>query len=130
MQRDSMYNHLFSALSAIDQKKARRRNIVPARIGYFALLFMCCYGPIYCGLYMIQIQLGKGSEHPPTLQNLIYMTGLPGFRSYLISFITDSLYCILCPVIIILNSASTRGHARRWLKWQWQPLKGVSSDNA
>ena len=61
MQRDSMYNHLFSALSAIDQKKARRRNIVPARIGYFALLFMCCYGPIYCGLYMIQIQLGSNT---------------------------------------------------------------------
>ena len=116
---------MFSALSAIDQKKARRRNIVPARIGYFALLFMCCYGPIYCGLYMIQIQLGISN-------NIIlrYMSGISGFRSYLISFITDSLYCILCPVIIILNSASTRGHARRWLKWQWQPLKGVSSDNA
>ena len=50
---------LFSALSPINQKKARRRNIVPARIGYFALLFMCGYGYILIGLYMIPIEVGK-----------------------------------------------------------------------
>ena len=43
----------------MNQKKARRRNIVPARIGYFALFFMLVYGSILIVLYMIPIEVGK-----------------------------------------------------------------------
>ena len=49
-------------LSPINQKKARRRNIVPARIGYFALFYMCVYGSILIILYMIPIEVGKEQE--------------------------------------------------------------------
>ena len=54
--------NLMSVLSPINQKKARRRNIVPARIGYFALFYMCVYGSILVILYMIPIEVGKAQE--------------------------------------------------------------------
>ena len=40
----------------------RRRNIVPAEIGYFAFFFMCGYGSILGGLYMIPIEVGKKQD--------------------------------------------------------------------
>ena len=54
--------NLMSVLSPINQKKARRRNIVPARIGCFALFYMCVYGTILIILYMIPIEVGKAQE--------------------------------------------------------------------
>ena len=56
----NLTNCSLKALSKMNQKKARRRNIVPARIGYFALFFMFVYGSILIVLYMIPIEVGKG----------------------------------------------------------------------
>lgn len=51
-------------MSPINQKMVRRRNIVPAEIGYFAFFFMCGYGSILGGLYMIPIGVGnEGEKH-------------------------------------------------------------------
>ena len=58
-----------SALSPINQKIVRRRNIVPAKIGYFAIAFMCGYGSILVGLYMIPIEVGKEQTKPNFLSN-------------------------------------------------------------
>ena len=55
----NLTNCSLKALSKMNQKKARRRNIVPARIGYFALFFMFVYGSILIVLYMIPIEVGK-----------------------------------------------------------------------
>ena len=38
-------------------------------------------------------------------QNIKIMLHFSGIRSYLISFITDILYCVICPMIIIVHNS-------------------------
>ena len=34
------------------------RNLVPAKIGSYSLLFMCIYGSFYCAIYSVPVDLG------------------------------------------------------------------------
>ena len=60
-----LYKHLAeesrnnSALSSTDQIKIRRRNIVPARVGTYSLLFMFISLPTHTILYSLSIDLGQ-----------------------------------------------------------------------
>ena len=47
------------ALSPADKLKARRRNLVSAKVGFYSLIFMLVYEPIGIFLYTLPLEVGK-----------------------------------------------------------------------
>ena len=47
------------ALSPADKLKARRRNLVSAKVGFYSFIFMFIYEPIIILLYTLPLEVGK-----------------------------------------------------------------------
>lgn len=47
------------ALSAADKLKARRRNLISAKVGFYSFIFMIIYHPILVLLYILPVEVGR-----------------------------------------------------------------------
>ena len=91
----------FKALSPTDKLKARRRNLVSAKVGFYSFIFMFLYEPLLILLYYLPLEVGKSNYFSWDISHGMYT----GVRSYLISTGADLLLCVVTPLVVIYNSS-------------------------
>ena len=70
----------FQALSAADQLKARRRNVVPAKVGFYSFIFMSLFEPFAVMLHFIPIEVGKWDSEKILRSSLDFLFHCVMFR--------------------------------------------------
>ena len=89
-------NFFFLVLHNLDVKKERRRNLIPAKIGFYSIMIFVFFGFL------------NGLAHSiPFLDN--------GTRALYSAIFNDAYYCVLAPALVLYGVPSLRRNLSNYI---------------